>query len=64
LTPVEEAQLKRGKSLKLEFTTPVKKAVAREYFVSVKGSDRSSGSKAAPFRTIEHALNVVSPGTL
>ncbi|MBE6386308.1 MAG: DUF1565 domain-containing protein [Lentisphaerae bacterium] len=62
LTPVEEAQLKRGKSVQLDFTTPVKKAAAREYFVSVKGSDKSSGSKAAPFRTIEHALNVVSPG--
>ena len=62
LTPREEALLKKGETRKLEFTTPVKRAAAREYFVSVNGSDKASGCKEAPFRTVEYALSVVSPG--
>jgi hypothetical protein len=32
------------------------------YYVSPTGSDGSTGSKAAPFRTIQRAANVVNPG--
>ena len=46
----------------LDFKTPLTKAPAKEFFVSVKGSDTASGTKEAPFRTISHALKSVSPG--
>src|SRR5919197_1292883 len=32
------------------------------YYVSPMGSDTNNGSAAAPFRTIQHAANLVNPG--
>jgi hypothetical protein len=35
---------------------------AREYHVSMKGSDLASGSESSPFRTINHAAQISYPG--
>ncbi|MDR1757888.1 MAG: right-handed parallel beta-helix repeat-containing protein [Bacteroidales bacterium] len=35
---------------------------AREYHVSIEGSDAASGSESAPFRTIQRASDVAFPG--
>ncbi len=53
---------KFNSAVELEFTTPVKRKPPKEYFVSVKGSDEAPGTEEAPFRTLEHALDRVSPG--
>ena len=46
-----------------EFTLPAKaKRSAAEFFVSVNGSDKNTGSKAKPFRTIFHALDQAVAG--
>ena len=37
-------------------------AWATDYYVSTSGNDRNSGSKSSPFRTIQHAANIVNPG--
>ena len=37
-------------------------AQAAEYFVSVEGDDANPGTKAAPFRSIQKAADVVKPG--
>ena len=33
-----------------------------DYYVSTSGSDHNSGTKSSPFRTIQHAANIVDPG--
>ncbi|MEZ4270178.1 MAG: hypothetical protein R3C68_01685 [Myxococcota bacterium] len=35
---------------------------AADYFVATTGNDSSSGTVAAPFRTLEHGASVLSPG--
>ncbi|MBD3289246.1 DUF1565 domain-containing protein [candidate division KSB1 bacterium] len=35
---------------------------AANYYVSTSGSDSNNGSMSAPFKTIQHALDIVSPG--
>ena len=37
-------------------------AEAKEYHVSVKGNDSNAGTVNAPFRTIQHAAEIASPG--
>ena len=37
-------------------------AAPGEYFVSLTGSDSAAGTAAAPWRTLQHAANVVAPG--
>lgn len=37
-------------------------ADAAQYHVSVKGADSNAGTKAAPFRTVQHAADVAMPG--
>ncbi len=37
-------------------------AFAATYYVSPTGSDSSSGSASAPFKTIQKAANIVNPG--
>jgi parallel beta-helix repeat protein len=37
-------------------------AAPGEFFVSTTGSDLSAGTAAAPWRTLQHAANVVGPG--
>lgn len=49
-------------TVQLTFKTPLEKAPAKEFFVSVKGSDTASGTEEAPFKTIGRALKAVSPG--
>ena len=39
-------------------------AHAIDYYVSTKGSDSNSGSKSFPFRTIQHAADVVNAGDI
>ena len=63
LTAAEERRLRRaGSNVELKFTTPLVKKAPQEFFVSVNGSDKAPGTRTAPFRTISHALDVVSPG--
>ncbi|MBM3878441.1 MAG: DUF1565 domain-containing protein [Verrucomicrobia bacterium] len=38
------------------------KVNARDYFVSLEGNDANPGTWARPFRTIQHAANLVKPG--
>ncbi len=37
---------------------------AREYHVSVKGSDKNDGSASAPFKTINFAAQIAQPGDI
>jgi parallel beta-helix repeat protein len=37
-------------------------AEAAQYFVSLSGSDAAAGTSAAPWKTLQHAANVVAPG--
>jgi hypothetical protein len=37
-------------------------AQARDYHVAIQGSDTDSGTKKAPFRTIQHAADLAQPG--
>ena len=41
-----------------------KEALATTYYVSPTGSDISSGSVSAPFKTIQKAANIVNPGDI
>jgi hypothetical protein len=38
-------------------------ATPRDYYVSPSGNDNAAGTNAAPFATLQHALNVAEPGT-
>ncbi len=39
-------------------------ATGKTFYVAINGDNKNSGTKARPFRTIQHAANQVSPGDL
>ena len=49
-------------SLVLVASLAGQKALAEHYYVHPNGSDEDSGTAAAPFQTIQHALSVARPG--
>lgn len=48
----------------LNFLLLVSLASAKTFHVSVRGDDANSGSREAPFRTIQHAANLAEPGDI
>ena len=42
----------------------VPQAHAIDYYVATSGSDGNSGARSSPFRTIQHAADVVNPGDI
>lgn len=49
-------------SLLAIFTILTLHATGREYHVSIHGDDVGSGTREAPFRSIQHAANLARPG--
>ncbi len=58
--PVDLGAVQAGGSSKIVDLTKLQ----RRLYVSPQGSDGGSGTKEAPFRTIQQAASVASPGTL
>jgi hypothetical protein len=62
-TPVANGPFTPGQPTSTPANDPAPQ-YAREWFVSTRGSDSADGSKAAPFRTIQHAVNTVDAGDI